>query len=61
MTQGRRLISILKRREMTYMQMLLLGYSVCPWKRIAESLRHGETLVKRTNGKGRIAWRVVSS
>lgn len=61
MTQGRRLISILKRREMTYMQMLLLGYSVCPWKRIAESLHAGETLVKRTNGKGRITWRVVSS
>lgn len=60
MTQGRRLISILKRREMTYMQMSLLGYSTCPWKRVAESLLPGESLVKRLNGKGRLTWRVVS-
>lgn len=58
MNQGRRLINILKREPMTYLEMLMLGISVCPWKRIKEQLRDGETLVKKTNHDGRIVWSV---
>ena len=45
-TQGRALIAALKRRPMTYMELLALGLSVCPWKRVSESLRPDEKLVK---------------
>ena len=57
-TQGRRLINILKKRRMTYLEMLLLGISVCPWKRIREQLQDGETLVKSANEKGQLTWHV---
>ena len=57
--QGRRLIQHLKRRGMTTLEMLQLGISVCPWKRIREQLRDGEHLV--TNKKGRFTvYRVVN-
>lgn len=56
--QGRRLINILKKRRMTYLEMLLLGISVCPWKRIREQLVEGETLVKSVNKDGHMTWHV---
>ena len=59
-TQGRRLIAILKRRGMTMMDLIQTGISVCPWKRIAESLKPGERLDNtRKNGRGLIVYRVV--
>lgn len=57
-TQGRRLINILKKRRMTYMDMMMLGISVCPWKRIREGLVEGETLVKSINKHGLMTWHV---
>lgn len=45
-TQGRELISHLSRKPHTYMQMLVLGISTCPQKRVVESLRPDEKIVK---------------
>lgn len=45
-TQGRTVIEALKRRPMTYMEMLALGVSTSPWRRCAEALQPGEKLVK---------------
>jgi hypothetical protein len=52
-TQGRRLIAILKRRGMTMMDLIQTGISVCPWKRIAESLKPGERLGHHAEELGR--------
>lgn len=60
-TQGRRLIEALKRREHTYMQMLAHGVSVCPWKRIEESLRDDECVKKGKTREGLVTWRVVQA
>ena len=57
-TQGRLLIAALKRKPHTYMDMLRHGVSVSPWKRVLESLREGETLVKTKNKRGLITWSV---
>jgi hypothetical protein len=43
-TQGRRLISALKRKSMTSMQLQMLGISTCWWKRVQESLDSTEQL-----------------
>lgn len=59
-TQGRKLISALKRRGMTTLEMLQLGISVCPWKRISEALQPGELLVKQKKGRYTV-YRVVSA
>ena len=58
MSQGRRLINILKRRALTYGQMQMLWISTCPWKRINESLLPGESVVKGKRN-GLVTWRVV--
>lgn len=50
-TQGRKLISALKRRGMTTLEMLQLGISVCPWKRVTEALKEGERLIKSKKGR----------
>ena len=63
-TQGSRLIAHLKRRPMTYLDMLMLGISTCPHKRVAESLREGELLAKGytyVNGRRLLRWRVVTA
>lgn len=60
-TQGRRLIEILKRKPMTYMQLLMLGISTCPHKRIAESLRDGEVLIRVRNRRGLTVMRVYGT
>ena len=59
-TQGRRLIALLKRRRMTYMDMLMTQISVSPWKRIRESLKPGEQVLKRVDASGRTTWAVVA-
>ena len=61
MTQGRRLIALLKRRAHTYLEMNLTGISVSPHKRIVETLRDSEQLVKGRDKQGRTTWRVVSA
>ena len=60
-SQGRRLIALLKRRGMTYMEMLSLGISTSPWKRVKEQLGPCEVLQKYTNARGLVVWRVVSA
>ena len=45
-TQGRRLIELLKRRTYTSMRLQMLGISTCWHKRVAESLRGKERLLK---------------
>lgn len=58
MTQGRQLIAVLKRRSMTYLEMQRLGISTSPQKRVVESLRPDERVLKsRVNGL--VRWRVV--
>ena len=59
-TQGRLLIAELKRRPHTYMEMLGHGVSTSPWRRIQESLRDDEALVKGTR-RGLTTWRVVAA
>jgi hypothetical protein len=41
--------------------MNLLMESTCPWKRIKECLRPGESLVKGKDREGRTTWRVLQS
>jgi hypothetical protein len=36
-TQGDRLFSALKKRPHTYMEMIGLGVSTCPWRRLREA------------------------
>lgn len=60
-TQGRRLIALLKRRGMTHMQMLSLGISTSPWKRVDESLLPTEVVSKTKNCDGLTVWRVVQA
>lgn len=61
MTQAERIFTHLRRRAHTTMEMLQLGISVSPWKRISEGLhrlRPGERLVKGER-KGLRTYRVV--
>lgn len=59
--QGRLLITILKQRGMTTMELLQTGISTCPWKRIEECLQHDEKLTKHKNHRGLNVYRVVKS
>jgi hypothetical protein len=62
MTQGQRLITMLRRRGMTTLEMQLQGISVCPWKRLAESshlLKEGERLSKTKNARGLYVYRIT--
>jgi hypothetical protein len=49
-TQGRMLIEALKRRPMTYLEMILLARSCSPWRRVSESLAENEKLIKTKRG-----------
>ena len=60
-SQGRRLIALLKRRGMTYMEMLSTGISTSPQKRVVESLAPCEVVKKHKNARGLVVWRVVSA
>lgn len=57
--QGRRLISMLKKRGMTTMEMLFTGISTSPWKRIQETIKPTELLVSHKNHRGLNVYRVV--
>jgi len=57
-TQGRLLIERLKRHEHTYLEMLEYGISTSPWRRVLESLRDDEKLVKGKY-RGLVTWKVV--
>jgi hypothetical protein len=60
-TQAERLAVHLRKRAHTTMDMLQLGVSVAPWKRLTESstyLRPGEQLVKGKDGEGRVTYRI---
>jgi hypothetical protein len=60
-TQAQQIATHLRRKAMTHMDMLALGVSVCPWRRLADSpsyLRPGEQLVKGKDGEGRVTYRI---
>jgi hypothetical protein len=57
-TQGRRLIAKLKKKPYTYLEMLMLGISTCPQKRVVESLSPTEQVKKAKNKAGLVTWRV---
>ncbi len=59
-TQGRIVIEELKRRPLTYRQMLNLGVGNSPWKRARECLHKDKEQILRVKGAdGLIRWRVV--
>lgn len=62
-SQGQLLAQHLRREPMTYMQMLKLGISTSPWKRVDEwlTLHPKWRLIKATNARGLITWRVVAA
>jgi hypothetical protein len=61
MTQGQKLLQACRRKAMTYGDLLALGVSTCPWRRLEEAKRYlkpGEMLVKGER-KGLVTYRVV--
>lgn len=64
MHQAPKLYAAIRRsrtRGLTYMDLLRLGVSVCPWKRLSEStegLRSGEKL-ERAERDGRVVFRIA--
>ena len=60
-TQGRRLISLLKRRNYTSLELLMTGISVCWWKRVAECLAEHETLHSVKGLDGLLRYRVIGA
>ena len=56
-SQGRRIIRHLRKKPHTYMEMLMLGISVCPQKRVVEAMRDGEIIVKGKRN-GLVTWAV---
>jgi len=62
-TQGRTIIAAIRRKPMTYMEMVQISGSLSPQKRVMESLGLGEELVKSTRRVGMrhlVTWRVVA-
>ena len=59
-TQGRLVIAELKKRPMTYRQMLNLGLGNSPWKRAMECLDESKEQIFRVPGADKLVrWRVV--
>lgn len=62
-TQGQKLLDACRKRWMTYGDLLWLGVSTCPHKRMAEAAKHhlreGEQLVRRLNHRGLVVFRVL--
>jgi len=61
-THAQKLLSALRRRSMTYMELLQLGVSTCPHKRLAEGAHHlkpGERLERKKNAHGLVVLRVT--
>lgn len=61
MVQGRRLIALLKRKRMTYRQMLDTNISNSPWKRVKECLAFGEVVHVSEGANGLVTWQVVKA
>jgi hypothetical protein len=62
MTQGQTLLQAIRKRAMTYGDLLALGVSTCPWRRLQEAERHlkpGERIVRKTNARGLVTLRAV--
>lgn len=63
MTQAEKIVSALRKRWMSYLDLEMLRVSSCPWKRLSESghrhLRPGERIDKKTGSDGLIRYRVV--
>lgn len=63
-TQGRKLISLLKKRGMSTLDMQREVACTCPWKRCIEQLRPDEELIKTKrypeNGRWYYVYRVVA-
>jgi hypothetical protein len=57
-TQGRRLIALLKRRSYTGLQLNMLAISVSWWRRVDESLKPGEVLLKVKGRDGLLRYSV---
>jgi hypothetical protein len=63
-TQAERLFTLLRRKSMTYMDLMLTGISTCPHKRLSEGahlLRDSERLMRSKDAKGRVTFRVVKA
>lgn len=61
MSQGMQLIAAIRRKAMTYGDLLALRVSTCPHKRIAEVAHRlqGERIVRKTNADGLVTFRCV--
>jgi len=61
-TQAQRLYAALRRRGYTYLELLQLGVSTSPWRRLSESPHHlkpGERLERKKNAQGLTVLRVT--
>ena len=59
-TQGRTVIAALRKRALTYREMLNASASCTPWKRVKESLGADEQIVVGRRGQW-TTWRVIKS
>jgi len=57
--QGDKLVSMLKRKGMTTLELIQTGISVCPWKRLKEAMPEGWKLDKSQRRGRHIVYRVV--
>ena len=57
--QGDKLVSMLKRKGMTTLELIQTGISVCPWRRVSECLPDGWKLDKSQRKGRHIVYRVV--
>ena len=57
--QGDKLVEILKKRGLTTLEMIQLGISVCPWKRLSECIPPGWKLDKSERKGRHIVYRIV--
>ena len=57
--QGDKLVSMLKRRGMTTLELIQTGISVCPWRRVSECLPEGWKHDKSQRKGRHIVYRVV--
>ena len=65
-THGSRIVAQMRRRALTYMEMLDLCISTCPWRRVTEYLHSqpGFALVKTKKtwrGQELTAWKVIKA
>jgi hypothetical protein len=59
-TQGALVLAELRKRPLTYRQMLNLGVGNSPWKRAVESINpEREQIIKGKHASGFTTWRVV--